>query len=226
MLISIHLVMLFSLLPLAAVGWLSAAPASTTGPGTPATVVDAAGLAAVEMPQSPDATATVAVPIYDVNHREARVFKIARDGTVDEETRTEIQRMFRCKRTEHQHQIDKGSLALLADVSSKWPGRTIELVSAYRRTDSRTSRHRQARAIDFRIEGVKMTEVRDYIWATHTELGLGWYPRQNFVHMDHRPGDRDYAWTQVGSKERGNPSWSSRVRRNEALRVPGSRVGS
>ena len=213
--------MLFSLLPLAAVGWLSATPASPSAP----TVVDAAGLAAVEMTQQADETATVAVPIYDVNHREARVFRIARDGTVDEQTRTEIQRMFRCKRTEHQHQIDKGSLAMLADVSANWPGRTIELVSAYRRTDSRTSRHRQARAIDFRIQGVKMTEVRDYIWAKNTELGLGWYPRQNFVHMDHRPGDPDYAWTQIGAKERGRPSWSQRVRRNEELRVPGSRVG-
>lgn len=222
MLISLRFAMLFSLLPLAAVGWLSATPATPTPPS----VVDAAGLAVVDMIQKADDTATVAVPIYDVNHREARVFRIARDGTVDEETRTEISRMFRCKRTERQHEIDKGSLAMLADVSARWPGRTIELVSAYRRTDSRTSRHRQARAIDFRIHGVKMTEVRDYIWATNTELGLGWYPRQNFIHMDHRPGDKDYAWTQIGSKERGNPSWSHRVRRNEVLRVPGSRVGS
>lgn len=213
--------MLFSLLPLAAVGWLSATPASPT----PSSVVDAAGLAAVELTQQADDTATVAVPIYDVNHREARVFRIGRDGTVDEETRTEIQRMFRCKRTEHQHQIDKGSLAMLADVSAHWPGRTIELVSAYRRTDARSSRHRQARAIDFRIVGVKMPEVRDYIWSKNTELGLGWYPRQNFVHMDHRPGDPDYAWTQIGGRERGHPSWSSRVRRNETLHVPGSRVG-
>ena len=215
--------MLFQLLPLAAVGWLSATPAAPT---PPLSVVDAAGLAAVELTQQADDTATVAVPIYDVNHREARVFRIALDGTVDEETRSEIQRMFRCKRTGHSHQIDKGSLALLADVSSQWPGRTIELVSAYRRTDSRTSRHRQARAIDFRIQGVKMPEVRDYIWAKHTELGLGWYPSQNFVHMDHRPGDKDYAWTQIGGKERGSPSWSKRIRRNDVLRVPGSRVGS
>lgn len=221
MLIGIQLAMLFSLLPLAAVGWLSATPASPTA----SSVVDAAGLAAVELTQQADDTATVAVPIFDVNHREARVFRIARDGSVDDATRAEIQRMFRCKRTEHQHQIDKGSLAMLADVSANWPGRTIELVSAYRRTDSRTSRHRQARAIDFRIQGVKMTEVRDFIWAKNTELGLGWYPRQNFVHMDHRPGDPDYAWTQVGGKERGSPSWSKRIRRNDVLRVPGSRVG-
>ncbi len=43
--------------------------------------------------------------------------------------------------------------------------------------------------------------------------------------MDHRPGDADYAWTQIGGRERSRPSWSMRVRRNETLRVPGSRAG-
>ncbi len=218
--------MLFSLLPLATVGWLAAAPsAPTTTPVVAATVVEVASAAAVGITQRAADDATVAVPLFDVNHRETRIFRIGRDGTVDDATRQDIERVFRCKRTEHQHQIDSGSLAMLADVSARWPGQTIELVSAYRRTDRRTSRHRQARAIDFRIQGVKMAEVRDYVWSSNTELGLGWYPEQNFIHMDHRPGDADYAWTQVKGRERGGPSWSKRVRRNEVLRVPGSRVG-
>ncbi len=213
--------MLFSLLPLATVGWLSVAPA-TASQGTVAEVADTAAAALAQLAAD---EATVPVRVYDVNHRETRVFRIGRDGSVDEATRKEIDRMFRCRRTDRQAEIDQGALAMLADVSARWPGRTIELVSAFRRVDSRTSRHRQARAIDFRIQGVKMTEVRDYVWATHTELGLGWYPKQNFIHMDHRPGDPDYAWTQIGGKERRGPSWSKRVRRNETLRVPGSRVG-
>lgn len=214
--------MLMSLLPLATVGWLAAAPVAAA---PPATVVEAAAIATNEMTQRAEDSAFVAVTVYDVNHRVTKVFHIGRDGTVDDTTRKDIEEMFRCKRTEDQHTIDRGSLAMFADVASRYPGHTFELVSAYRRTDRRTSRHRQARAIDFRIQGVKMTEVRDYIWATHTELGLGWYPQQNFIHMDHRPGDADYAWTQIKGRERGRPSWSQRVRRNEQLRVPGSRVG-
>jgi uncharacterized protein YcbK (DUF882 family) len=212
-----------SLLPLATVGWLSATPAAAVPP--PATVVDAAELATLEMNRRATEDATVPVTVYDVNHRVTKTFYIGRDGSVDDATKKEIETMFRCKRTERKHTIDQGSLEMFADVAARYPGHTFELVSAYRRVDSRTSRHRQARAIDFRIQGVKMTEVRDYIWATHTELGLGWYPESNFIHMDHRPGDRDYAWTQVKGKERGGPSWSKRVRRNEQLRVPGNRVG-
>lgn len=212
-----------SLLPLATVGWLSASPAAVTEP--PQTVVDAAQIATLEMTRRATDEAFVAVRVFDVNHRQTRIFQIGRDGTVDDATRKDIEEMFRCKRTEDQHTFDRGSLAMFADVAARYPGKTFELVSAYRRTDSRTSRHRQARAIDFRIQGVKMTEVRDYIWSTHTELGLGWYPESNFIHMDHRPGDPDYAWTQVRGRERGSPSWSKRVRRNESLRTPDNRVG-
>jgi uncharacterized protein YcbK (DUF882 family) len=215
--------MLMSLLPLATVGWLSATPAAATP--TPATVTDAAAVATTELTRRAADESTVAVTVYDVNHNDTKVFHIGRDGTVDDTTRQDIEKMFRCKRTEHRHTIDAGSLAMFADVAARYPGKTFELVSAYRRTDERSSRHRQARAIDFRIQGVKMTEVRDYIWATNTQLGLGWYPEQNFIHMDHRPGDADYAWTQVRGRERGGPSWSQRVRRNDVLRVPGSRVG-
>lgn len=211
-----------SLLPLATVGWLSAAPAASA---PPTTVVAAAELATSEMTRRALEDATVPVTVYDVNHAVTKVFHIGRDGTVDDGTRQEIERMFRCKRTDKQHTIDQGVLAMFADVAARYPGKTFELVSAFRRTDRKTSRHRQARAIDFRIQGVKMTEVRDYIWGTHTELGLGWYPESGFIHMDHRPGDPDYAWTQVNGRERGRPSWSQRVRRNEQLRMPGSRVG-
>lgn len=214
---------MLSLLPLATVGWLSAA---TPMASAPTTVVGAAEVATAELSQRAISETTVDITIKDVNHKVTKTFRIGRDGAVDDATRQEIEVMFRCRRTEHQHSIDQGSLAMLADVASRYPGKTIELVSAYRRTDRRTSRHRQARAIDFRIAGVRMPEVRDYIWATHTQIGLGWYPEQNFIHMDHRPGNPDYAWTQVNGKERGGPSWSKRVRRNDVLRVPGSRVGA
>jgi uncharacterized protein YcbK (DUF882 family) len=104
---------------------------------------------------------------------------------------------------------------MLADVAARYPGKTIEYVSAYRAVDPRESRHRQGRAFDFRIPGVPLTELRDYVWTHHTEIGVGWYPQSNFIHMDHRPGDKDYAWTQIGATEHGNPYWATKARRTE-----------
>ena len=94
-------------------------------------------------------------------------------------------------------------------------GPKYEYVSAYRAVDPRESRHRQGRAFDFRIPGVPLTELRDYVWTHHTEIGVGWYPQSNFIHMDHRPGDKDYAWTQIGATEHGNPYWATKARRAE-----------
>lgn len=198
--------MLFpSLLPLAAVGWLAGAPAE------PTRVVEAAQAAASA---AADAVAeqVVDVPLFDVNHQERRTVRIGRDGSVDAETKLTIERMFRCKRTQRRHEIDQGTLAMLADVSARYPGKTIEYISAFRAVDAHTSRHRQGRALDFRIPGVTTTEIRDYVWTHHGHLGLGWYPENDFIHMDHRPADPDYAWTEVHGRERGNPGWAKALR--------------
>lgn len=200
--------MLFpSLLPLAAVGWMSATPAD------PSRVVDATQAATA---QAADVIAdqAVEVTLFDINHQEKRTVHIGRDGSLDGETRTTLERMFRCKRTQRHHSIDEGLLVMIADVAAHYPGKTIEYVSAFRALDRHTSRHWQGRAFDFRIPGVPTTEIRDYIWTHHGHLGLGWYPEEDFVHMDHRPDDPDYAWTHRGRYDHGNPSWA------RALRLP------
>ncbi|HVV82723.1 MAG TPA: DUF882 domain-containing protein [Kofleriaceae bacterium] len=198
--------MLFpSLLPLAAVGWISSMPAD------PAVVTDAAQTLTDQTPAAPSEQ-TVDVPLFDINHQERRTVTIGLDGTIDGGTQATLERMFRCKRTQKRHAIDQGLLAMIADVSSHYPGKTLEYVSAFRALDRHTSRHWQGRAFDFRIPGVPTTDVRDYVWTHHTHLGLGWYPEEDFIHMDHRPDDPDYAWTHHGRYDHGNPSWAAELR--------------
>lgn len=209
-----------ALLPLVAAGWLSgAAP-------VPGSVLDAAQDAAARVAELA-VDDRVEVTLYDENHRTTRTVLIGRDGAIDDATRTELEVMFRCKRTQRHHAIDRGLLAMIADVGARYPGHTIEYISAFRARDARTSRHRQGRAFDFRVIGVPSTEVRDYVWTHHREVGVGWYPEGNFVHMDHRPGDKDYAWTQIGGTEHKNPFWSVKARRGgddapRSLRTAGS----
>lgn len=198
--------MLFpSLLPLVAAGWMSAMPADN------ARVIDAT-LAATDQAAGALAEQALEVTLFDINHQETQTVRLGRDGTVDTETRQTLERMFRCKRTNRRHAIDDGLLRMLADVSARYPGKTIEYVSAFRARERHTSRHRQGRALDFRIPGVDLTELRDYVWTHHTNLGLGYYPHGDFIHMDHRPGDADYAWTHTGGRDRGNPSWARKAR--------------
>lgn len=161
-----------------------------------------------------EASGPVAINLYDENHRETAVVMVSRDGSVDDENDAKLRHLLRCKRTERQHKMNQGTLAMFAAVSSQWPGATIELVSGYRamRSESRTSPHRAARAIDFRIQGVSTVAVRDFMWRSFHEVGVGYYPEGGYVHLDHRPGLHDTAWTFKHGKNRYRPSWAERIR--------------
>ena len=193
--------MLFVTLPPAAVQVVSAAVLTSTQP--------AAVSVAKPMPSG-----RISVPLFDENHNESAVVAIGLDGKVDAAGAAELRHLFRCKSTGAQAQPDTGLLAMLADVSQHYPGHTIDFVSGYRAGahESSTSPHRGARALDFRVMGVDLLDVRDYIWVRNREVGVGWYPGQSFVHMDHRGGQPDIAWTELNGANQYTPSWSSRLR--------------
>jgi uncharacterized protein YcbK (DUF882 family) len=77
---------------------------------------------------------------------------------------------------------------LLAQVSDHFGGRPIHIISGYRRPGGytrETSRHVAAQAIDLRIPGVPLDVLRDYC-AKLDHVGVGFYPRSQFVHLDVR----------------------------------------
>ena len=71
----------------------------------------------------------------------------------------------------------------------------MTIVSGYREAGGYTresSRHTQGHALDIRIQGVPAEALRDYVRATFRQVGVGYYPRSHFVHVDVR--DRDAYW--------------------------------
>jgi uncharacterized protein YcbK (DUF882 family) len=182
-------------------GWLASA--------SPVPVPTAAAAAVMS-----EAVKPVEVLLYDENAREKATVWIYRDGTADAANVAEVRRLFRCRRTHRAKEIAPGTLAMLADVAARYPGRRIEYVSGYRASsdESRDSPHRAGRAIDFRIRGISPIEIRDYLWTTYREVGVGWYPKEQYIHIDHRPGEKDIAWTFIRGKNVYHPSWSDRAR--------------
>jgi len=189
----------------------------------------AAGLAAAASPVAAPADALamtvagrVAAPIevklYDENLQVSATVGIRRDGTMDDATAAEVKHLFRCRTTGRQRVIARRTLAMLADLAEKYQPRTIEFVSVYRVQDgeSPTSPHRDARAIDFRIRGVPLTQIRDYLWRTYSEVGVGWYPAEQFIHMDSRPTLHDTAWTFLAGENHYHPYWAEVARRPAA----------
>jgi uncharacterized protein YcbK (DUF882 family) len=156
----------------------------------------------------------VQVTLFDENDKQRGSIAIWRDGSVDDHTRGIVKRLFRCRKTHREVMIHRNTLSMLADVADRYPGKTIEYVSAFRiqRGESRTSPHRDARAIDFRIRGVPLRTIRDYLWANYREVGIGWYPDGQYIHMDSRPTWNDMSWTFVKGRNRYHPTWATVAR--------------
>lgn len=173
------------------------------------------------------AATPVEVKLYDENLRVNATVLIDHQGNSDAETTKEIRHLFRCRTTNAERAIARRTLLMLADIAEKYEGKTIEFVSVYRRQrgESWTSPHRDGRAIDFRIRGVNLRDIRDYLWRKYTEVGIGWYPSEQFVHMDTRPSMNDTSWTFLHGKNKYNPYWATLARKPAAppqARRPGS----
>lgn len=191
------------LMSTAAAGWSAAASPVPVPAEAVATLVAA------------ETSAPIEVDLYDENDHQKGRIAIWRDGSVDDETRVIVKRLFRCRKTHREAMIHHNTLAMLADVAERYAGKTIEYVSGYRahRAESKTSPHRDARAIDFRIRGVQLRKIRDYLWATYREVGVGWYPDGQYIHIDSRPTWSDMSWTFVKGHNRYHPTWADVARR-------------
>ena len=60
----------------------------------------------------------------------------------------------------------------------------IQIVSGLRAHERKTSRHHNGHAVDFRVKGVKAKEVWEYSKKTFPLVGIGYYPKTKFVHLD------------------------------------------
>jgi uncharacterized protein YcbK (DUF882 family) len=75
--------------------------------------------------------------------------------------------------------------------------RTLQLVDARGRATRESSRHVAAQAIDFRIPGVPLEELRAYCERLD-HVGVGYYPNSGFVHLDVRRTDA--RWTDLAGR--------------------------
>jgi uncharacterized protein YcbK (DUF882 family) len=109
------------------------------------------------------------------------------DGSYNIEALQAVNHMLRCKRTGAEREVDPRLLTLLSHIYDHY-GKRLEVVSGFRNQRRTTSFHFRASASDIRIEGVKPTKLRDYVDTLDGGgMGLGLYPRAQFVHVDVRP---------------------------------------
>ena len=98
-------------------------------------------------------------------------------------------------RTKKQHKIHPRLISLIARVAQHFEFRTIIIYSGFRAYSkdqpTKESKHNVGRAIDFAVEGVSNWKVMKYC-RTFSNVGVGYYPKSYFVHLDVR--EKDAFW--------------------------------
>lgn len=150
--------------------------------------------------------------IITQHHDELRVDLYRPDGSYDQQALAALDWLFRDRRHDRVASIDPRLYEMLSIIQDHFEGRPIMLGSAFR-IERITSRHRQASACDFHIQGVSYRELFQY--ATSLDLGgmgMGRYPRGGYIHLDFRaPGAPSYRWIDHSPPERRK----SRKHRNQ-----------
>lgn len=100
-----------------------------------------------------------------------------------------LSRVLRYYPTNEKIPIDPRLATLIGLVSDHFGGRTMHVVSGYRPYSpvqyTAHSNHNLGRAVDFSVEGVPATELRNFC-RTFRNAGVGYYPNGTFVHLDVR----------------------------------------
>lgn len=154
------------------------------------------------------------VTFRSVNTRETLAVKpYASDGSVDTALVQAFAHFFRDSRRNHEHAVDPRLVQLLYKVALHFKTREIEIISGYRRVPHWSeSRHGKGQAADFRIPGVVSGDVAAYSRSLG-KVGVGWYPRVDFVHLDVR--DSSYYW--INRSKRGRYGWNRPLVRKGGL---------
>ena len=115
------------------------------------------------------------------------------DGSYNISSLEEASHLLRCRRTDTERPIDPQLLMLLSHVADHF-GKPLEIVSGYRNQRKKTSNHYKGAAADIKIAGVPAKKVREFAETLDGGgMGIGFYPRGQFVHIDVRPPP-SYRW--------------------------------
>lgn len=151
------------------------------------------------------------IHIYSLSYKEeAKVNIYNSDGSFNIQALAEINHIFKCRRSGLEHDIDTRLVTILSHIYDHFGGRRIELLSGYRFQRRTTSNHFHGAAADIRIPGIDPSQIRAYAESLDAGgMGVGWYPRVGFVHVDVRqpPSYRwiDYSKSNPDARDRMLP---------------------
>jgi uncharacterized protein YcbK (DUF882 family) len=127
------------------------------------------------------------------------------DGSYNVDSLRAVSHVLRCKRTDAEKDMEPRLLTVLSIIYDHFGGKPLQVVSGYRNQRKVTSYHFKGSASDIRIPGVKPLKVRNFAETLDAGgMGIGLYPRAEFVHVDVRPPP-SYRWIDYAKSDPDNP---------------------
>lgn len=132
-------------------------------------------------------------PSIELDHlttRERFVLRPDRAGHLGPARLRGLRRFLRCHHTGRVHPMADRLPQLLYAIGHHFEDRAISIVAGYRapkvarEKGNPRSPHKLGHAVDFKIDGVALTELRDYVRQTFRGIGIGYYPNSGFLHLD------------------------------------------
>lgn len=129
------------------------------------------------------------------------------DGSFNDSALEQLNRVWRCRRTEAEKEIDPHLFEILSHVYDRFK-KPINLVSGFRNQKRTTSFHYIGSASDISVAGVTDRQLKEFVEGLDTGgMGIGIYPHAGFIHVDIRP-EPSYRWVDYsppGSSDMGQP---------------------
>lgn len=175
--------------------------AKAAAPGQPASAAPRSPAKAQSKTQSKTKKVKVnpyaPVELFAINGKETLQLRLRDDkGRPLRNVQKRFDRFLRCHHTNKVYPMNPRLVRVLYQVGKHYPGRRLEVVSGYRHPSAAKnprSPHMKGQACDFRVTGIKNTELRDYLRSGFEKVGVGYYPNSSFVHLDMRK-DRSAFW--------------------------------
>jgi len=116
------------------------------------------------------------------------------DGSVRNDALKALSKLLRCWRTGRTKMLHPRTVEIVSEAARHFGKTRVEVISGFRAPPfgAPHSRHFLGRAIDFKLDGVNAKQLADWLWKNFRGVGVGYYPKQGFVHVDSR--DVDVRW--------------------------------
>jgi uncharacterized protein YcbK (DUF882 family) len=138
----------------------------------------------------PHARTLPAVEMQHLTTHESFVLRPDENGRLGGKRLRGLKHFLRCHHTGREHAMAPRLAELLYATAHHFGDRPITVVAGYRapkvarKKGNTRSPHKKGVACDFRVDGVKVTEVRDYVRRAFQGVGVGYYPNSGFIHLD------------------------------------------